>query len=108
MTETDNTKRKLWPSLHEEDLMRSGARDFVLKLWDDGWFDNKCKRDNSPAITPTKDFKVYQKALMDMFFDDKTKISQYILDGSDAIRFSCHERDKKGKLIKVKAELISL
>ena len=49
--------------------------------------------------------RIYNKAIIDMLLSSKSNVDRFLAQDYDEIRFSDHERDKKGKLIKCRAYL---
>lgn len=50
-----------------------------------------------------KDDKIYNKAIIDLIMQDSVSIDRFLAHDYDDIRFTGHERDKKGKLVKCRA-----
>lgn len=81
-------------NLYEESLELQGARKMLLRL-----------RDSYRIVDVEKignDNAVYTKAELDMIVSSKDN-TRHFLCGDMRIHFRNHQRDKKGKLIKVEA-----
>lgn len=50
-----------------------------------------------------KDSAVYDKAILDFLLSDRQNVKRY-LEGANTILFYDHVKDKKGKLVSVKAK----
>lgn len=50
-----------------------------------------------------KDDKIYNKAMIDLIMQDSVSMDRFLAHDYDDIRFTDHERDKKGKLVKCRA-----
>lgn len=50
-----------------------------------------------------KDYRIYNKAIIDLIMKDCISIDRFLGQEYDDIRFTDHERDKKGKLTKCRA-----
>lgn len=75
-----------------------GARTMLLKLRDN----ELCKEPNKEAIRD-KDEKIYSKAILDLLMSDTLNTETFLSHNYDEIRFTDHERNKKGKLLKCRA-----
>jgi len=47
--------------------------------------------------------KIYNKAVIDLLLSSKDAADRFIAQDYDEIRYTDHERDKKGKLVKCRA-----
>ena len=81
-------------SLYEESFELIGARKMLLRLRDSYRFAPKTKTD--------KDDAVYLQAELDMIVSSQDN-TRHFLCGDYRIHYRNHQRDKKGKLIKVEA-----
>lgn len=77
-----------------ESYQIQGARQMLLRLLD--------VYDILPKGKKRKDDEVYIRAEMDLILSSKDN-TRHFLCGDKFIRYRGHERDKKGKLIKVEA-----
>lgn len=76
-----------------------GARD-MLRLLRDNLL---CDESKPKGYGKDKDHQVYQKAILDLIMDSKDNVDRFLSQDYDEIRFTDHERDKKGKLMKCRA-----
>ena len=81
-------------SLYEESFELIGARKMLLRLRDSYRFMPKTKTD--------KDDAVYLQAELDLIVSSQDN-TRHFLCGDYRIHYRNHQRDKKGKLIKVEA-----
>lgn len=73
-----------------------GAREMLLRLREHGL----C---NEPHDFKTsKDDAVINKAILDLILSSKENVDRFLMEQYE-IRFTDHERDKKGKLVKCRA-----
>lgn len=77
-----------------------GARDMLLKLRDCGLLEEARPKNGIPRAKG--DELVINKALVDLLLSSKTNCDRFLLDEYQ-IRFTDHERNKKGKLVKCRA-----
>lgn len=57
---------------------------------------------HSDARTVTREQKIYNKAIIDLILKSKTSVDYFLIE-SLPIRYTDHERDKKGRLVKCRA-----
>lgn len=50
-----------------------------------------------------KDHQIYQKATLDLIIDSMDNVDRFLSQDYEEIRFTDHEYDKKGKLVKCRA-----
>ena len=85
--------------LHDWACYCQGARTMLLRL-------RECFLCDEPhpnvQYRRSKEDKIYNKALLDLILSSKGNVSRF-LSGDYEIRYTDHERDKKGKLIKCRA-----
>ncbi len=60
-----------------------------------------CEEPHNTKVT--KDERIYNKAILDLIMDSKDNVDKFLSQNYDEIRYTDHERDKKGKLIKCRA-----
>lgn len=77
-----------------------GARDMLLKLRDH--FLCEEPHPNLDVVRRPREDKIYNKAILDLIMSSKDNISHFLLEEYE-IKFTDHERDKKGKLVKCRA-----
>ncbi len=94
INEPDGLKKYLIP----HSIYIDGARDMLLRLRDYLLLEE-------PHVNGkvTADGKIYNKAIFDLLLSSKDNTDMFLTQGYDEIRFTDHERDKKGKLIKCRA-----
>lgn len=76
-----------------------GARTMLLRLREYCLCDEPKPKDYGKG----KDHQVYQKAILDLIMDSKDNVDRFLSQDYDEIRYTDHERNKKGKLIKCRA-----
>ena len=81
-------------NLYEESFELIGARKMLLRLRDSYRF--------APKVKGDKDDGVYLQAELDLIGSSQDAV-RHFLCGDYRIHYRNHERDKKGKLIKVEA-----
>lgn len=88
--EPDGLRRYLVP----RGIYIDGAREMLRKL-----------RDYSlTGDAPAKaEDRIYNKAIIDLLLSSKDAADRFLSDDYSEIRFTDHERDKKGKLLKCRA-----
>lgn len=79
-----------------ESYYLQGARNMLSKLLDNYKIVPKEKID--------KDDTIYTKAELDLIISDKCETRNFLIYGRNGIHYYNHERNKKGKLTKVKAK----
>ena len=55
------------------------------------------------SIKATKDGKIYNKAILDLIMDSKGNVDKFLSQDYDEIRYTDHEHDKRGRLVKCRA-----
>lgn len=95
-----NDPNLLRNKLHLWSIYLNGARDMLLKLRDRGLLEEARSKNGIPRAKG--DELVINKALVDLLLSGKTNCDRFLLDEYQ-IRFTDHERDKKGKLVKCRA-----
>ena len=85
--------------LHEWSLYMEGAMMMLHRLRDN----YLCDESKPKGYSKGKDHLLYQKAILDLIMDSKDNIDRFLNHDYDEIRFTDHERDKKGKLVKCRA-----
>lgn len=86
--------------LHLWSIYLNGARDMLLRLRDCGLLEESRPKNGIPRAKG--DELVINKALVDLLLSAKTNCELFLMDEYQ-IRFTDHERDKKGKLVKCRA-----
>lgn len=76
-----------------------GARDMLLRLRDH----RLCDEPKPKGWIKDKDSQIYNKAILDLILYDHDATDRFLMHDYDEIRFTDHERNKKGKLIKCRA-----
>lgn len=76
-----------------------GARDMLLRLREY----KICDDPKPKGWLKDKDEKIYNKAILDLILYNQDATDRFLMHGYDDIRFTDHERDKKGKLVKCRA-----
>lgn len=76
-----------------------GARN-MLKLLRDNLL---CDEPKPKDYGKDKDHQVYQKAFLDLIMASKDNVDRFLSHDYDEIRFTDHERNKKGKLLRCRA-----
>lgn len=62
-----------------------------------------CDEPKPKGYGKDKDHQIYQKAILDLIIDSMDNVDRFLSQDYDEIRFTDHERDKKGKLVKCRA-----
>lgn len=62
-----------------------------------------CDEPKPKGYVRDKDHQVYQKAILDLIMDSMDNVDRFLSQDYDEIRYTDHELDKKGKLIKCRA-----
>lgn len=71
----------------------------LLKLRDEGLL-----RETLPkGAVKIQDELIYNKAIIDLLFDNKDNCDRFLYGDYDEIRFTDHVHNKKGKLVKCRA-----
>lgn len=78
-----------------------GMVQMLLKLRQYGLLEEK--RDKNGIPRAKGDDLIYNKAIIDLLLADKTNCERFVGDEFDQIRYTDHEHDKKGKLVKCRA-----
>ena len=86
-------------NLHSWSLYTEGARMMLYRLREHCL----CDEPKPKGYGKDKDRLIYQKAVLDLIMDSKENVDRFLSDDYDEIRFTDHERDKKGKLVKCRA-----
>ncbi|MCM1296824.1 MAG: hypothetical protein NC311_14900 [Muribaculaceae bacterium] len=95
--EPDGLRRYLVPwSIYVD-----GARTMLLKLRDHGLIEETRSKTGLPHAKG--DDLIYNKALIDLLTSSKDNVDRFLSDDYSEIRFTDHERDKKGKLVRCRA-----
>lgn len=94
INEPDGLRRHLIPW----GIYIDGARDMLLKLRDHLLLEEPHQSSKVKA-----EDKIYNKAIIDMIMSSKDNIDRFLSQDYDEIRFTDHQRDKKGKLTKCRA-----
>ncbi len=76
-----------------------GARDMLLRLRDH----QLCDEPKPKGWIKDKDSRIYNKAILDLILNNQDATDRFLSQDYDEIRFTDHERDKKGKLTKCRA-----
>lgn len=84
--------------LHDWSCYIGGARDMLLRLREA----SLCDEPHKVGYLQRKEDKIYNKAKLDLIMADKRNVDRFLL-GDFEIRYTDHERDRKGKLIKCRA-----
>lgn len=87
-------------SLAWQDQYLRGARDLLLALHDRGMLNDSNVKQIGKS---SKETKIYNDAIYTMLVQDKTNIHNFLY--GDDICFYDHERDKKDRLIRLKARI---
>ena len=84
-------------NLHEWSNRMQGAREMLVKLYED---DNMIL----PLGVKRSEYSVYTKAIVNLLISDLSHVQEYLLGTN--IGFRNHVRDKKGKLVSCEAYFI--
>ena len=76
-----------------------GARDMLLRMRDHCL----CDEPKPKGWSKNKDERIYNKAILDLILYNQDATDRFLSQDYDEIRFTDHEHDKKGKLIKCRA-----
>lgn len=64
-----------------------------------------CKEQH-PTGTKIKDEEIYNKAILDLIMDSMDNVDRFLSQDYDEVRYTDHECNKKGKLIKCRAYFV--
>lgn len=78
-----------------------GAMAMLIKLRDHGLIEEARSKTAPPRAKG--DDLIYNKAIIDLLLSSKDAADRFLVNDYDEIRFTDHERDKKGKLTKCRA-----
>ena len=84
-------------NLHEWSNRMQGAREMLIKLYEDD-------KMTLPLGVKRSEDRVYTKAIVDLLASDLRYVQEYIIGTN--IGFRNHVRDKKGKLINCEADFV--
>lgn len=76
-----------------------GARDMLLRLRENFL----CEEPHKVEFKVRKEDKIYNKAILDLILYNQDATDRFLSHDYDEIRFTDHERDKKGRLVKCRA-----
>ena len=94
MTKNDNN---CFENLHEWSERMQGAREMLIKLYEDGEM-------ILPVGVKHSEERIYTKAIVNLLANDLKNIQEYLLRTN--IGFSNHVHDKKGKLMSCEAYFV--
>lgn len=100
------TRQHQFRNLFQQSWLTSGARQILLKLREYGLLEEARLKNGIPHAKG--DGLIYNKAIIDLLLSDMANCERFLMDDFDEIRYSDHERDKKGKLIRCKAYFTNL